>query len=137
MLDLQHGWQLAHWTKGAAPFSSVGQHLYINQSTQTTSNTVQSYLNDLRNVYTTFGGQPSSTQTHVTEVGWSTGYVSARVQARNLQTAFQTFQSTTYVGRGYWFRTQDLPIHSDYFGLVDNNNTHKPSFSAYQQCATY
>jgi hypothetical protein len=32
--------------------------------------------------------------------------------------------------------TQDLPIHSDYFGLVDNN-THKPSFSAYQQCATY
>src|SRR5258708_2707996 len=79
------GWKIAGWIKGAAPFDAVGQHLYINQGTTTSSNTVQKYLNDLRKIYTNYGGEPTSKQTQGTEVGWSTGPVSPRFPAQNLQ----------------------------------------------------
>jgi hypothetical protein len=131
------GWQVAGWSKGAGPFDGVGQHLYINQATTTSSSTVQKYLNDLRKIYTTYGGDPASKQPQVTEFGWSTGSVSPSVQARNLQTAYQTFKRTSYLGRGYWYRTQDLGVTSDYYGLVDTNGNQKSSFTAYQQYATY
>jgi hypothetical protein len=136
------GWQTAGWTRGAAPLDAVGQHLYIDQGKTTTSKNVQSYLNDLRAVYTTFGGDPASRQSHVTEFGWSTGSDVAstqatKQQAQNLQTAYQTFKATSYVGRAYWYRTQDLGVASDFYGLVTTNGAQKPAFAAYQQYATY
>src|ERR1051326_6734166 len=131
------GWQYAGWTKGAGPFDSVGQNLYVNQGTSTSSSNIQKYLNDLHKVYGNFGAEPSSKQTLVTEFGWTTASVSLTIQAQNLQTAYQTFKGTSYVGRGYWYRTQDLGVTSDYYGLVDTNGNQKPSFTAYQQYATY
>ena len=131
------GWKIAGWIKGAAPFDAVGQHLYINQGTTTSSNTVQKYLNDLRKIYTNYGGEPTSKQTQVTEFGWSTGSVSPSIQAQNLQITYQTFKGASYVGRGYWYRTQDLGVTGDYYGLVDTNGNQKPSLAAYQQYATY
>jgi hypothetical protein len=95
------------------------------------------YLNDLRKIYTNYGGDPSSKQTHVTEFGWSTGSVSPMMQAQNLQTAYQTFKGTSYVGPGYWYRTQDLGVTGDYYGLLDTNANHKASFAAYQLYASY
>jgi hypothetical protein len=131
------GWQFATWVKGAGPFDSVGQHLYINQGGITSGSTVQKYLNDLRKVYTSYGGDSSSKQTNVTEFGWSTGSVSSNTQAHNLQTAYQTFKGTSYLGRAYWYRTQDLGVTGDFYGLVDTNGNQKQSFAAYQQYATY
>ncbi len=106
------GWQYGGWTKGAGPFDAVGQHMYINQGTTTSTGAIQKYLNDLRKVYTTYGGDPSSKQTHVTEFGWSTGSVSPSVQAHNLQTAYQAFKGNqlrrawlliSHAGsRGHW-----------------------------------
>jgi len=131
------GWQVAGWIKGAGPFDAVGQHLYVDQGTTTSSKAVQTYLTDLRKVYTAFGHESSSKQTHVTEFGWSTGSVSPSIQAQNLQTAYQTFRGTSYVGRGYWYRTEDLGVTNDYYGLLDTNGTQKLSFAAYQQFAIY
>jgi hypothetical protein len=131
------GWKVAGWTKGAGPFDAVGQHLYINQGTTTSTSTVQKYLNDLRKIYTNYGGEPSSKKTQVTEFGWSTGSVSPTIQAQNLQTAYQTFKADSYVARAYWYRTQDLGVTGDYYGLVDTNGNQMPSFAAYQQYATY
>jgi hypothetical protein len=131
------GWQHASWSKGAAPSDAVGQHLYIAQASTTTSNSVQKYMNDLRKAYVNFGGDPSTKQTHVTEFGWSTGSVSQAVQAQNLQTAYQVFRGTSYVARAYWYRTQDLGVAGDYYGLADPNGIPKLSLSAYQQYATF
>ena len=131
------GWQYAGWLKGAGPFDATGQHLYINQGSTASSSYVGKYLNDVRKVYVNFGGDPSSKQTQVTEFGWTTASVSLTVQAQNLQTAYQTFKSTSYVGRGYWYRTQDLGVTNDDYGLVDTNGNRKPSFASYQQYATY
>jgi hypothetical protein len=43
---------------------------------------------------------------------------------------------TSYVERGCWYRTQDLGVAGDYYGLVDTNLIKKPSFAAYQHYAT-
>ena len=130
------GWQVAGWTKGAGPFDAVGQHLYVTQGSAVNSNTIQRYLGDLRTVYVNYGGDPPARQSHVTEFGWSTASVGTSQQAHNLQVAYQTFKSTSYVARGYWYRTQDLGVDNDFYGLLTTNGAAKPAFTAYQQYAT-
>jgi hypothetical protein len=131
------GWKLKLWAKGAGPFEHVGQHLYINQAGTTSGSSMSQYLNDLRKVYANYGGEPATKQTHITEFGWSTGSVTPTVQAQNLQTAYQTFRGSSYVGRAYWYRTQDLGVTGDLYGLVQGDGALKASFSAYQTYATY
>jgi hypothetical protein len=133
----QAGIAYASWTAGQYPLDAIGQHLYIDNSTTTSSSKITTYLQDVRNVYVVYEGNATAKKTQVTEVGWSTGFVSSRVQALNLQTAFQTFKSTSYVARSYWFNVQDIPEASLYYGLVTSNGTQKPSFTAYQKYATF
>jgi Glycosyl hydrolase catalytic core len=133
----QMGTAEAGWTVGAYPLDAVGQHLYINYNTTTTSSNIATYLSDVRNAYLAYEGGATTKTTQVTEVGWSTASVSARVQAQNLQTAFATFKSATYVARAYWFDVQDIPEGSLYYGLVNTSGTQKQAFGAYQKYATY
>ena len=119
------------------PFDEVGQHLYIDQFGRTSGSRLSSFLQDLRNAYLTYEGTATSKQTHITEVGWSTANVSSWVQSQNLQTAYTTFRSTSYVGRAYWFSIQDIPEASLYYGLVDTSGGQKRSFAAYQKYAIY
>jgi hypothetical protein len=70
-------------------------------------------------------------------VGWSTASVSNRVQSQNLQITFQTFSSTSYVGRSSWFNMQDIPEAGLYYGLVTSTGTQKPAFGAYQKYANF
>jgi hypothetical protein len=133
----QMGIAEAGWKAGAYPLDAIGQHLYINYNTTTTSSNISMYLQDVRNAYVGYEGQSTAKQTQVTEVGWSTASVSAHVQAQNLQTAFQSFKSTTYVSRGYWFDVQDIPEANLYYGLVTSTGGHKSSLTAYQKYATY
>jgi hypothetical protein len=133
----QMGISQANWKAGAYPLDTVGQHLYINISTSTSSSNVTTYLSDVRNAYVAFEGQTTVKNTQVTEVGWTTASVSNHLQAINLQTAFQTFKGTAYVARAYWFDVQDIPEASLYFGLVTSTGTQKPALMAYQKYATY
>ena len=106
------------------------------------------YLEDLRKVYITYGGEPPSTQTHVTAFGWRTDAVDASTQAQNLRIAYTTFRSLSpsrggYVARAFWFRTRDEkdpahnPGYADYYGLTDPSGGPKPAFTAYQKHAAY
>lgn len=133
------GRNYAGWSSGTSPFDAVGQHLYVDQASTTSSSKLSSYLSDLRKVYVNYGGEPSSKQTHVTEFGWSTGSVSASVQAQDLQVAYQTFKpsKTDFVARAYWYRTQDLGVAADYYGIVDTNGGVKPAYATFQQYAAY
>jgi hypothetical protein len=69
----------------------------------------------------------------------TTGVSSAVVQAQNLEVAYRTFMpaKTAYVARAYWYRTQDLGVAADYYGLVDTNGGTKAAYTAYQQYAAY
>jgi hypothetical protein len=145
----------AGWEPRGAPFDHVGQHLYIRQSTAVTSADIVAYLDDLRRVYLTYGGEPASTQTHITAFGWTSApfgttfaYVSPSVQAQNLATAYQALgekgvRRGGYVARAYWFRTRDAesppssPGYLDYFGLAEPGGGPKPAFGAYRAHAAY
>ncbi len=145
----------ADWDPQRSPFDHVGQHLYIKQSTVVTSADLTAYLDDLRTVYLTYGGEPESKQTHITAFGWTSApfgstkaFVSPSLQAQNLATAYKTFRDKSvsrggYVARAYWFRTRDAehppssPGYIDYFGLAEPNGDPKPAFSAYQVHAAY
>jgi hypothetical protein len=127
----------AGWTQGAYPLDGVGQHLYIDPSSTTSSDKLSGPLDNVRRTYLAYEGTNTSKLTYITEVGWSTASVSAAVQAQNLQTAYGTFQHTGYVARAYWFSVQDIPEASLFYGLVDKNGVQKPTFAAYEQYATY
>jgi hypothetical protein len=109
------------------PFNQVGQHLYIDQGSATTGMKISTYLNEIRTVYTQFEGTNTAKVTAVTEFGWATPSVTESVQADNLELAFSTFQATTWVVRGYWYRTQDLGVANDYYGLFRGDGTRKPA----------
>jgi hypothetical protein len=125
------------WSPGRYPFDDVGQHLYLSQGGPVAASTLSFYLNDLRQAYVAYEGAATPKRTQVTEIGWQTTQVTAQVQASNLAVAFQTLRATAYVGRSYWFQTQDVPEATLYFGLVDTNAVTKPAYSAYQQNAVY
>ena len=133
----QMGITYAGWTATRYPLDAVGQHLYVDSGSTTSSSKISSYLQDVRNAYVFYEGQSTTKKSQVTEVGWSTAFVSNRVQAQNLQTAFQAFQPTTFLARGYWFSVQDVPEASLYYGLTTSTGTQKPSFGRYQRYATY
>lgn len=140
------GIRRAGWKAGFYPLDYVGQHLYIDQGATTSSAKLTTYLADVRNAYGAYEG--TGKQTHLTEFGWETrtGVLPPHVQAQNLETAFQTFKNTSYVGRAYWFMAQDIPEGNLYFGLVASGGENKCSpaagamkctLEAYQKAATY
>lgn len=125
----------AGWVSVSYPLDGVGQHLYVDQGGPTSSAKLKSFFDDLRNAYGAYEGQTTIKKTHVTEIGWTTDFVPPAVQAKNLQTAYQTARSIAYVLRSYWFNVQDIPEASLAYGLVNGNGTPKPAFRAYQTYA--
>jgi hypothetical protein len=134
----------AGWKKGAYPLDAIGQHLYIDQGGLTTSSKVSSYLQDVRNTYVAFEGAATTKKTQVTEFGWVADPNSANYeaestnQAQNVQTAYTTFRSTSFVTRADYFAVQDVPEGNVFYGLVQGNGTiFKPAFAAFQNWAAY
>jgi hypothetical protein len=140
----QMGRSKAGWRAGAYPLDGIGQHLYIDQGTLTSSTKVNAYLQDVRAAYLAFEGTTTTKKTEITEFGWvadpssPTFATDAANQAQNVQTAYSTFRSTSYVSRADYFTAQDVPEGSIFYGLVEGDGTtYKPSFSAYQTAAGY
>jgi len=127
----------AGWRSGSYPLDSVGQHLYVDQFGLTSAERIVTYLQDLHVAYLAYEGARSNKKIDLTEVGWSTAFLTTQVQAQNLRAAFAIFQKTSYVERAYWFNVQDLPEAGLFFGLVDSGGNPKPVFAAYQQAAAY
>ncbi len=129
----------AGWTR-PYPLDRVGQTLYVDQGGSTTSNKLTTHLQELRNAYAGYeGAAADQKKTVVGEVGWQTrpDYVAPDAQADNLRIAFQTFSATSFVERGFWFNSQDVPEADLFHGLTDGGGARKPSFGAYQTYAAY
>jgi hypothetical protein len=138
------GQQKAGWKAGAYPLDAIGQHLYIDQGGLTSGSKITTYLQDVRGAYVAFEGAATVKKTQVTEFGWvadprnaSTYPAAADRQATNVQTAYATFRSTSYVKRADYFAAQDVPEGNVFYGLVQGDGTLKPAFGLYQTAAAY
>lgn len=129
-------WEGIKATHGTYPLDDIGQHIYIDPGTQTKRTRMADALQFVHDAYVTEEGADTKT-IHVQEVGWQTTDVSERVQAKNLETAYDVFESTDYVTRAYWFFLQDVPAADLYFGLLRSDFSEKPAFESYQKAATY
>jgi hypothetical protein len=129
----------AGWVAGASPYDDVGHHPYLSADGSLAPATLSTYVQDLHDAVLTYEGAASPRRTHVTEIGWPTTQVSPQVQADNLRVAFQTLRSTSFVARTYWFNIEDTFAGNVFFGLLEDDGTHrqKPSFAAYQTYATF
>jgi hypothetical protein len=134
----------AGWRMGAYPLDRVGQHLYVDQGGLTTASKLTAYLHDVRSAYLAFEGSSTAKLTEVTEFGWvanpgSSSYTTdAASQSQNVQTAYNTFHTTSFVARADYFTAQDVPEGSVFYGLVEGDGTtFKPAFTAYQTAAAY
>jgi hypothetical protein len=139
------GQQKAGWKAGAYPMDAIGQHLYIDQGGLTSASKITSYLQGVRSAYLAFEGAATAKKTQVTEFGWvadprntATYPTAGNNQAQNVQTAYATFRSTSYVSRADYFATQDVPEGNVFYGLVQGDGTtYKPAFATYQTAAAY
>jgi hypothetical protein len=138
------GRKKASWRAGAYPLDRIGQHVYIDQGGLTSASKLTGYLQDVRSAYLAFEGASTTKQTEITEFGWvanpgsSTYPADAANQSQNVQTAYNTFRTTSYVARADYFAAQDVPEGSIFYGLVEGDGTtYKPAFSTYQTAAGY
>ena len=136
------GRNLADWERiktnyGSYPFDGLGEHIYLDQSRRTTSSRIGTTLQLLHDAQVMAEGSALGKQTYITESGWSTSLVSEQVQAANLQTEYDVFQSTSYVQTAFWFFLRDEPGANLYYGLLRPDSSKKPAWTAYQQYATY
>ncbi len=88
----QQGQRYAQWdtiraTYGSYPLYGIGQHIYIDGFTSTSSQKISTCLKYIRNAYVAFEGVATTKKSTITEVGCSTGNVSESIQAANLQIA--------------------------------------------------
>jgi len=121
----------------SAPGDHLAQNLYIDQGGSTSESKLRTYVQEFRTAYEQYEGRTTSKKTHITEIGWTTEYVSPAFQARNLETTYRTFRNISYVARTYWFFVQDIPEAGLYYGLVNTSGREKRAFGAYQRSAVY
>ena len=131
------GWNDMKTRYGSYPLDGIGQHLYIDQGGATSGAKIKAYLDELRKVYAAVEGRRTAKQTHLTEFGWQTSAVGEDAQASNLRVAYGAFHDTAYVARAYWFFIQDIPEAALFFGLLRQDGSRKPAFTAYQGAAAY
>lgn len=137
----EQGRDLAAWEwikadYGSYPFDGLGEHLYLDLSRRTTSSHIDTALQLLHDAHVTAEGSDTGKQTYITETGWPTNLVSERVQAVNLQTEYDVFQSTSYVRTACWFYLRDEPGANLYYGLLRPDSSKKPAWSVFKEYAT-
>lgn len=130
---ISYGINSVPWS--GTPFDFAGEHIYIDQGTTTTSAHMQTACDVIHNAFTTALGTAMSMW--ITEVGWTIASVSEQVQSSNLQTAYQTFKSNSYITRAFWFNNSDVPGSGQQYGLSNSSGTPRLSLSAYRQYAQF
>ena len=124
------GWrQFARNHAGRYPLDGLGQHLYIDQNLLTTRTDVAAYYRWLRESAARFGPPPPS---YMTEGAWTTGVVSQRTQAQDLDVLYRASSGAGFVPWTIWFELHDAPAIGGYYGLIEVEGTHKRAFRRYQ-----
>ena len=126
---------------GSYPLDGIGQHIYIDYNTTTSSSNFQEYENEIHSVYTNWEGAATPKRTWITEFGWSTANVSQSVQDQNMNISYTVIEEQgSYVKMGAWFEWQDNPSANLYFGILDSSGNPKTcynDFAFWQQYEGY
>jgi hypothetical protein len=116
---------------GAYPIDGLGQHLYIDYNTTTTTAKFQSFLNVLRFAFTNYEGAATTKKTYLTEFGWNTTYVSQSAQDANLVAAFTAIEApNSFVAMAIWFTWEDGGAGN--FGVLTSSGQPKTAYPDYQ-----
>lgn len=113
------------------PLDAVGQHLYISQGGAVTAAQVGRYLGWVHAVPVAYG--LPKMPTFITEMGWTTGSVSAAQQAANLTTALAAAHAAPYVATVVVFDLRHSP-GLDY-GVYSASWQPTPALDAFRQAA--
>jgi len=106
------GWEDVKTLTGSYPLDGLGYHIYVKQgssSAQEIRDKMKSNLDAVWNVFTTLEGADTDKKIWVSEVGWTTEYVTEQVQADNLDTVFDFFRTDGRIRLGVWFCLKDFP----------------------------
>jgi hypothetical protein len=124
----------SHW--GTYPLDAIGQHIYIDQGTTTTSGEFQQYITWVQQAYQKYEGTGTSKKSVITEFGWTTASVSTNTQNQNLNTAFGVIEGDyKSVSHAIWFNWQDGGA-GDY-GVLYGSGAPKLSYASYQYQEQY
>ncbi len=121
----------AKTTYGSYPLDAIGQHLYVDQGTTLNTTGFGSYLDYVHNVVTKWEGATTTKKTWITEIGWSTKYVSDTLQSTDLQSAFSILASKSYIANATWFQLDDNPTNNFYYGLYRADGSQKPAWAPF------
>jgi hypothetical protein len=128
------GWgqfQLLHDTY---PLNGLGQHIYVDQGTTTSSAKIAAYLDAVRAVALEHPEAPLPA-TWITEVGWPAKEPATYArQATNLLIAYGGFEASPYVAVPFWFQLRDIAGANLFYGLLtpfDPPWTRKPAWVAF------
>lgn len=102
-------WNWIQANAGTYPLNHIGQHIYLSQGGPASSSNISTYCDWVRGAYTAYEGSGTSKKTFMTEFGWETPAVTEQVQANNIDTAYNTFYSKSYMENATWFFLQDGP----------------------------
>jgi hypothetical protein len=112
-----------HWNEvlaktGRYPLDGLGYHIYVKQGSSDPveiRNKMKSNLDAVWNVFKGLEGEHTTKKIYVSELGWTTDYVTESVQADNLDTAFDYLRSDSRIQLGIWFCLKDFP--SGHYGI--------------------
>lgn len=112
-----------HWNEvktktGSYPLDGLGYHIYVKQGSSDPSdirNKMKSNLDAIWGVFKGLEGEATPKKIYVSEVGWTTDYVTETVQADNLDTTFNYLRDDSRIRLAVWFCLKDFP--SGHYGI--------------------
>ena len=113
-------WSWINGTVGTYPLDHIGSHIYISQGETVASSDITNYCNWMKDAYTYYEGGATNKKLFVTEYGWQTPVtygVSEAVQATNITTCLNAFNSLSYIGGTDLFFLQDIEVAGLCYGI--------------------
>ena len=126
-------WENVKTLTGSYPLDGLGYHIYVRQGSSDPvdiRNKMKSNLDSIWEAFTDLEGAGTHKKIYVSELGWTTDYVTETVQADNLDTSFNFLRQDSLVQLVIWFCLKDFP--SGHYGIFRqsglNVSDRKPSW---------
>jgi len=131
-LQAAHNWDAVRAAFGANPLDAIGQHLYLDQGGLVYTQHIVDAYRYMHDAYAAFGD--GAKPIYMTEGAWSTGTVSAALQALNLDMLYSMSENPVvpYVARAYWYLLRDGGSPDLSYGLESASGQPKLAYTRFQ-----